>query len=34
MSTYSAIVFIVICIVVVVGAFWALFGTRPRTPLL
>jgi hypothetical protein len=32
MSTYSAVVFIVLCVVVVVGSFWVLFGTHPRVP--
>ncbi len=32
MSTYSAIVFIVLCIVVIAGSFWVLYGTHPRVP--
>lgn len=32
MSTSAAVALIVICVVVVVGSFWVLFGTHPRVP--
>lgn len=32
MSTFSAVVFVVLCVVVVVGSFWVLFKTHPRLP--
>ncbi len=32
MTTHTAVVFIVLCVVVVAGSLWVLFRTHPRVP--